>query len=176
MLLTGTGKRRISSGVRVLVAPAALVIARAAELEIAQVPVGAESQAVAELELVLVVAELEHDPVAAELEIVQVVVELGLVRVVVELGHDLVAAVLEHDLGEAGPVPGHRRARLVVALKTRSVTAAHRRGLVPRLAAEDLVVVVETTRDPAAPEAATAWAAAGTAVAAAVIAVAVVAG
>jgi len=39
--------------------------------------------------------------------------------------------------------------------------AAHRRDLVPVLAVEDLVVVAETTREPAAIEAAVVWAAAG---------------
>ena len=57
-------------------------------------------------------------------------------------------------------VRGHPRAQLaVVALRTKSVTAAHRRDLVPLLeAAEDLAAAVaETTREPAAAEAVIAW-------------------
>jgi hypothetical protein len=68
---------------------------------------------------------------ALELEIVQVVAEL------------------ETD---------HPRAQRAVLLRTKSVTAAHRRGLVPVLAAEDLAAAAaETTREPAATEAAGAW-------------------
>jgi hypothetical protein len=51
--------------------------------------------------------------------------------------------------------------QVAVALRTKSVTAALRYGLLAALAAEDLVVaVVETTREPAAAEAVVAWAAA----------------
>jgi Protein of unknown function (DUF2950) len=115
----GTGKRRISTVVRALVA-------------------------LAELELDQVQAELEHVPVVAEPELAQV------------------AAV---------PVPGHRRAQLGVPPRTKSVTAAHRRGL-PLLVVEALAAVAETTREPAVTEAAAAWAAAVTAAAEAGIAVA----
>ena len=71
-------------------------------------------------------------------------------------------------------VRGHPRVQLVVALRTKSVTAAHPPGLVPRLAAEeDLVAAVAVTmRDPAAAEAVIAWEVAVTAVAEAGIAVA----
>src|SRR6184192_4156897 len=143
MLPTATGKRRISS------APmpasnlgAELAIARAAEPE---------------LETVLVAAELEH---------AQPVAELGLVQVQAEPERDLVVAVPVRGLveaepelapGVAEPVRGHPRARLAVALRTKSVTAAHRRDL-PLLAAEDLVGgAAETTREPAAAEAVIAW-------------------
>ena len=54
----------------------------------------------------------------------------------------------------------HPRDPLAVPRRTKSVTAAHRRGRVPLLAAEDLAAVAETMRDPAAAEAAIAWAAA----------------
>jgi hypothetical protein len=141
----GTGKRRISLAGRGLAArvvgsrvPPELARAVAPELE--RVP-GAE------LALALVVArELALVQVAAELELVPVVAELELVPVV--------AAV---------PVLGHPRAQLAVALRTKSVTAAHHRGQA-HLAAEDLVAVVETTREPAATEAAVAWAVADIAV------------
>jgi hypothetical protein len=61
---------------------------------------------------------------------------------------------------------------VAVALKTKLATAARRLGLLPRLAAEDLVAVAETTREPAATEAAVAWAAADTAAVGAVVAAA----
>src|SRR5437588_620429 len=152
----GTGKRRINSAVRVL--------------------------------LIALVAGPEHDPVAAEL-VLQVVAELGHARVVVEPEHARVVVEPEHaqvvaepehaqvvaepELGQVGAVavPGHQRARLAVAPRTKSVTAAHRRGL-PLRAAEDLAVVAETTREPAATGEVIAWAAAVTAVVAAVAAVA----
>ena len=51
--------------------------------------------------------------------------------------------------------------RVAVALRTKSVTAARRRGL-PLLEAEDLAAAVaETTREPVAAGAAGAWEAAG---------------
>jgi hypothetical protein len=74
----------------------------------------------------------------------------------------------------AVPVPDHPRARLAVALRTKSVTAAHHHGLVPRLAVEDLAAVAETTHEPAAIEAGAAWAAAVTVAAAAALDIAVV--
>ena len=73
-------------------------------------------------------------------------------------------AALERELAQLEAVPelGHLRAQLaVLALKTKLVTAAHRPDLVPLLEAEeDLAAVAETTREPAAAEAVTAWAAA----------------
>jgi len=123
------------------------------------------SLAVRGLEIVLAV-ELEHVPVEVELELVQVAAELGLVQVQAEPERDLVVAVPVRGLvaaepelapGVAEPVRGHPRARLAVALRTKSVTAAHRRDL-PLLAAEDLVAgAAETTREPAAAEAVIAW-------------------
>src|SRR5437667_371240 len=110
--------------------------------------------------------------------------ELGHARVVVEPEHaqvvaepELARGVAQLELGQVGAVavPGHQRARLAVAPKTKSVTAAHRRGL-PLRVAEDLAVVAETTREPAATGEVIAWAAAVTAVVAAVaVAVAAVA-
>jgi hypothetical protein len=82
----------------------------------------------------------ERDPVVEEPELVQVAVVLEL---------DPVAAV----------VPGLDPA--AVPLKTKSVIGARHRDLAPRLAAEeDLAAGAETTRDPAATEAGTAWVAA----------------
>src|SRR5206468_450252 len=128
----GTGKQPISLAVRVL------AIALEVELE--------HAQAVAELELVPVAAEREHGPVVAlELARGPVAVELARVPVAAELELVQVAAELELVQVAAEPVPGHPRAQLAVALRTKSVTAAHRRGLVPVLAAEDLVAAAETT-------------------------------
>jgi hypothetical protein len=144
-----TGKRRISSAVRVL------LIALAAEPEHARV-----------------VAKLELDPVVAEPELAQVVVpEPELAQVVPE--QQLVRGAAQLELGQGGlvAVPDHQRARLAVAPRTKSVTAAHRRGL-PLRAAEDLAVVAETTREPAATGAVIAWAVAVIAVAVAAVAVA----
>jgi hypothetical protein len=134
----------------------------------------AEGGPVLELQLAQVAAELGRDPVAAEPEHGQAEVALELSPVAAELGrdpveavrehgqveavreHGQVEAVREHGQVEAVPVPGHPRARLVLPLGTKSVTAPHRPGL-PLLAAEDLAAAAETTREPAAAEAATAW-------------------
>jgi hypothetical protein len=61
---------------------------------------------------------------------------------------------------EAVLVGGHPRAQLaVVALRIKSVTAAHRPDLAPLLVAEEdlAAVVAVTTREPAAAEAVIAW-------------------
>jgi hypothetical protein len=69
---------------------------------------------------------------------------------------------------EAVLVQGHRPAQLAVALRTKSVIAAHPHDLVPLLAAEeDLAAVAEIMHAQAAAEAVIAWAVADTAVAAA---------
>jgi hypothetical protein len=157
----GTGKRRISTAV--------------------QLEAKAEGGPVPELELVLVQAELELVPGAPELEVERgpaVALERELVLVVVPelelergpaaaLERELVlVAVPEPELErgpaaapqlETAPVVALELVQVVVALRTRSVTAAHRRGLVPVLTAEDLVAVAETTREPAAAEAVIAW-------------------
>ena len=119
---------------------------------------------VLELEHVLVQEELEHAPVAAERELAQAAAVLEHVPAVEELELVQVEAVPEHGR-VAAPVPNLRRGQLEARRRTRSATEAHHRGQVPLLAAEDLAAAVETTRDPAATEAATAWAAAVTAVA-----------
>jgi hypothetical protein len=64
-----------------------------------------------------------------------------------------VAVELEHVQGGAEL----ELVRAALALRTKSVTAAHRRDLVLRLAAEDLAAAAETTREPAAAEAVIAW-------------------
>jgi hypothetical protein len=175
--------------VRVLVAQAGLVIVQVAGLEqvTGQAPVAeallAEAELgiapVAEPEIVLAAEVVPEIVLAAEVvpEIVQaaeVVLETVLAAEVV-LETVLVAElVLEIVLpvGEQEPV------LVVVALRTKLVTVAHRRVLVAVIAEEDLAGVAETTLEPAVPEEVVAWAAAVTAVAAegiAVVAVAVVA-
>jgi uncharacterized membrane protein len=139
----GTGKQRISTAVRL--------------------EAKAEGGPVLELQLVLVQAELALAQVAVpELELGRAA-EQGLGQVAAE---QVLAPVV------AVAVPDHPRARLGVALRTKSVIALHRRGL-PRLAVEELAAVAETTHEPAATEAAVAWAAAVT-VAAAALDIAVV--
>jgi hypothetical protein len=98
-----------------------------------------------ELEQVIVLAEVLA-PATAQAE----VVELG-IGLVEELELAIAPAAGELEL-----------VQVAVAQRTRSVTAVHLRDLVRHLAAEvDLVVAAaETTREPAATEAATAWAAA----------------
>ncbi len=100
-------------------------------------PAGQESPAV---RVALVEWEDPVEPAVQESPAVQVAPERELVQV------------------EAVPAREHPRARPAVALRTRSVTAAHRRGLVPLLGAEDLAAAAaETTREPAATEAVIAW-------------------
>ncbi len=104
---------------------------------------------------------LERGPVPAEPELVQAVAEPGHDQPVAELehgpvvaepGHGRVAVELELVQEAEAPEPDHRRAQLAVALRTKSVIAAHHHGLVPVLRAEDLAVAAaETTREPAAP-------------------------
>jgi hypothetical protein len=107
-----------------------------------------------------------EDPVEPAVQESPVAQERELAQVAVELEHGPLVVVL---------VQGHPRVQLaVVALRTKSVTAAHRPGLVQRLAAEeDLVAAAAvTTRDPAVAEGVIAWEVAVTAVAEAGIAVA----
>src|SRR5213078_4284070 len=111
-------------------------------------PMGTGKQRINSAVRVLLIAlavEREHAPGVAGLEL-QVVAEPELVR----------AAELELAPVVAVAVPGHQRARLAVAPRTKSVTAAHRRGL-PLLTVEDLAAAAETTREPAATEAVIAW-------------------
>ena len=179
-LRTATGEQQINL-VAMLANNQGAAIVPAAELELGQAaaepqigpvvvelrlaPVAVEPQigrAAAELELAPAVVELQIDPVAVELVPNQAAVELERVPAAAE--PQIVRAVeeLQHAPVVAVPVPGHRRGRLAAALRTKSVTAAHPRDLVPLLeAGEDLAAAVaETMPEPAAAEAATAWAAA----------------
>jgi hypothetical protein len=148
--------------VRVLVAQAAPVIARVAPgepavraglVDLAEPVVRAGSVELAAQVVRVELAELavRVAPAEPELATVQAVAEPEIAQVEVELAIDL-AEALELEIG-------HPLVHLVVPLRTRSVIAAHRRGLVPVLEAEDSVGAVETTREPAAVEAVTAWAA-----------------
>jgi hypothetical protein len=152
----GTDKRRINSGVRVLVEPAALVIARVAP----GVPVAQEALAglvvrVAQEALAELVVRVAQEALA-EL-VVRVVVEQEPAPGAVEPELAPVAAEQELAPVAAEQAPGHPRALLGAPERTKSVTGARRRDLVPLLAAEDLAAVAGTTRVPAAAEAATAW-------------------
>jgi hypothetical protein len=163
----GTGKPRTNTAapepagrvVRVELAPGRVL----AELELGQVAV---------LELVTglaVVPELETAPVV-ELELVigQVAAPELETALVAELAPEIDPAVaalergpavaeLEPDQAEVVLAPGHSRGQPGVA-PTKSATAAHRRDLVPLLAAEDLAAAAAgTTREPAAAEAVIAW-------------------
>src|SRR5204863_435699 len=154
MHLTGAGKRRISSGVRALVAQAALVVpAVRAELVVSEDPVE---------QVALVESEDPVEPAVQESPAVQValvVSEDPAELVVLESPAEPVVPERELVQVEAVPAREHPRARPAVALRTRSVTAAHRPGLVRLLeAAEDLVAAVaETTRERAAAEVVIAW-------------------
>ena len=165
MRLTATGEQRISLEATTGSNPAAVT---------APVP-GLETVRVA-------APELEIDPVVAREPAIVLaagqepatdlaeVRELATVPVAaLELATDLaevpvleIAPVVERELvivPEVAPVRNLRHARLAVPAKTKLVTAVRHRGQAPLLAvAEDLEpVVVETTREPAAIEAVTAW-------------------
>jgi hypothetical protein len=164
---TGIGKQQINTEVKALAAPAALEIAKP-ELELETVPVpelelGIVPAAGLALGIVRAVAEQGIAQVEVELAIVLAVAEQGIVQVVAEQGIVQVEVALELLIALAEGLEleiGLPLAHLAVLLRTRSVIAAHRRGLVPVLGAEDLVGAVETKPERVAVEAVTAWAAA----------------
>ena len=124
--------------------------------ELAIAPVAAR-----EPELAQVAApEPELVQVAAEREPVPVVVVLALGPVVAEavpVPSQPLAQVVEQVLAQAVALE-LVLVQVAAALRTKSVTAAHRPDLVPLLEAEeDLAAVAETTREPAAAEAVIAW-------------------
>jgi hypothetical protein len=174
----GTGKRRISLAptlanspeavtARALALEIVLVVALEPELVLVVAPLEQDPVAVklarvrveVVLELVLVVAPLEQNPVAVKLARVRVEVVLDLVQVAVELEVVPVAARLGLVPAVVVPVPGHPRARLAVPRGIKSEIAAHHRDLA-HLVVGDLAAAAETTHEPAATEAAAAWAAA----------------
>jgi hypothetical protein len=159
---TETGKQQISLAVRGL----ADRVAGSRVLVLERAP------AAAKLEQGPAAVALERDPVVAELAPVQVVVEPERAPAAAKLEQGPAAVALERDpvVAELAPVRVVVPARdpVAVPLRSKSVTAPHRRGLVPVLKrVEDLAVAAETTREPAATEAAAAWAVAVTVVAAA---------
>ena len=118
-------------------------------------PAGQESPAA---QVALVVSEDPAELVARESPAELVAPEGPAELVVLESPAEPVVPERELVQVEAVPAREHPRARPAVALRTRSVTAAHRRGLVPLLGAEDLAAAAaETTREPAAAEAVIAW-------------------
>jgi hypothetical protein len=132
------------------------------ELELVQVQVELALAQVAVRELALAqvaVPELELGQVAAELELVRVAAVPGLELDPVVALELVISPAVVPEL-ETVPVVALELelVQLAVALRTKSVTAAHRPGQVPVLTAEDLAVAVaETTRKPAAAEAVIAW-------------------
>jgi len=113
---------------------------------------------------------LELDPEVAELERV-LAEELAQALVLAEAVPVPNQEVAELERVQVEAVPGPETAlvgaaelelvQVAVALRTKSVTTAHHRGLVPRrVAGEDSAVAAETTREPVAAEAVVAWAAA----------------
>ncbi len=151
----------IASNLEAVIDPAAvpvLVIVQAEEA-LAQVIVPAEGLAPV---IVRAVAQERETGLAAVpvLVIVQVEEVQGLLIVPAEVrAQAIVQAEVELELG---PVEAEREPdQVAVPLRIKLVIAVRPRDLVPRLvAAEDLAAEVETTRDPAATEAATAWEAA----------------
>jgi hypothetical protein len=136
-----------------------------------------EDPVVSAVQVALVVWE---DPVVPAVQAALVVSEDPVVSAVLVVSESpAVPVALERELVQVEAVPqlGHPRAQLaVLALRTKSVTAAHRPDLVPLLAGEDLAAAAaEITREQAAAEAATAWAEAGLVAVEEVAAVAVVA-
>jgi hypothetical protein len=168
--------------VRVLVAQAALAIARVASGEpvarvgLAELAVRGElaglaaQEALAELAARAELAGLAAQEALAELAglVVQVVELELLIAPVAEQALAIVrAAAREPESAQVEAVP--ERDPVAVAPRTRSAIAARHRGLVPvPKRVEDLAAAAETTRAPAATEAVAAWAAAVTAAAAAV--------
>ena len=147
----GTGKQRISTAARLEakaegepVLELELVLVQA-ELELVPVVAARRRGPAAALEHVPVVAVRQRGPAAVpELETVPVVApELAIGPAVVREPETAPAVVRELEL-----------VQVALPLRTRSVTAAHRPGLVLHL----LVAVAETTREPAAAEAVIAWA------------------
>jgi hypothetical protein len=90
-------------------------------------------------------------------EVRELVIGLAKVALVIALA----VAELERGPEAVEPVPNQPHAQLVVPPRTKSVTGPRRHDQVLLLMVGDLAAeVMETTRDPAATEAAIAWAAA----------------
>jgi len=133
----GTGKQPISSADVAPVAPV-VPVARVASV-VSENPVVQVASVVLEEPVALVVPENPVEPVALVVPENPAVPEL-----------------------ETGPVAALELVlvQVAVALRTKSATAAHPHDLVPAPRVEDLAAAAETTREPAAAEAAVAWEAA----------------
>ena len=160
-----TGERRINSDkveeVRAEEGPGAELVVRVALVE----PVVRVALAEPAVPAALVVPEDPVEPVVPE-DPAEPVVRAALVVLENPVEPVVRAALVVPE----NPVePELVFAQVAVARRTKSVTAAHHRGLV-RLAVEDLAVAVaETTREPAAAGAGVAWEAADTAAAVAAV-------
>jgi hypothetical protein len=171
-LLTATEEQRTSSVVRVRVELVIDLALAVLDVRVAQEARAAlavpEDQVVPAVRAALVVPEdqavpavraalvVQENPVAPAAQAALVVQEDPVVPVVqvsespaVPVALELVPAVAELEF-----------AQVAVARRTRSVIAAHHRGLVPVLAEEGLAAGAEITHEPAAAEAVIAWAAA----------------
>jgi hypothetical protein len=163
----GIGKRRISLADVVRVTPVDPVVP-----EDPVVPAVRVALVVSEDPVVLVALVVPEDPAVPVALVVPAVREALVVseNPAVPEARAVPVGVLERELVqvEAGLVRDHPRVRPAVALRTKSVIAAHPHDLVPLLAAEeDLAAVAEIMHAQAAAEAVIAWAVADTAVAAA---------
>ena len=113
---------------------------------------------------VQVALAVPEDPAGLAVQVELVVPEDPAVRGALAVSENPAVPVALVVPAEAVLVQGRLRAQLALPQRTKSVTANHHRGQVRLLAAEeDLAGVAETTRAPAAAEAAIAWAVADTA-------------
>ena len=154
-----------------LAVPAALEVPEdPVELAVPAALVVLESPAVL---VALVVPAVREALVVLESLVVLVALVVPAVREALVVLESLVVLVALVVPAEAGLVQGHRPAQLAVALRTKSVIAAHHLDQVPLLAVEEdlAAAVAETMREPAAAEAVIAWEVADTVAAAAAVAV-----
>jgi hypothetical protein len=163
-LLMGIGKQRTSLEARL----AGRADAKALEPVTARVASGEPvvlvglAELVALAEPVVLVGLAVLVALAEPVALVGLAVLVALAEPVVRVGLAVLVALAEPALVQVGAQETkHLAAQLAVVLRTKWVTAAHRRGLVPVLAVEDSAAVAETMRAPAAAEAAAAWVAAG---------------
>jgi hypothetical protein len=164
----GIGKRRISLADVVRVTPVDPVVpAVRVALVVSEDPVVLEDPVVPAVRVALVVPENPAVPVALVVPAVREALVVSENPAVPE-ARAVPVGVLERELVqvEAELVRDHPRVRPAVALRTKSVIAAHPQGQVPLLAVEEDLeaAVAETTREPAAAEAVKAWEVADTVV------------
>jgi hypothetical protein len=135
----------------------------AAQVGLAELAELAAQVGLAELaELAAQVGLAELAELAAQVglaELVELAAQAGLVELVELAAQE--EGLAELEIAQVAVLETkHLAAQAAVVLRTKSVTAARRRGLVPvPKRVEDLAAAAETTREPAATEAAKAWAA-----------------